>query len=102
LGIKFLHLTNIQIAGYRATKSLPWLLRFLSDIGKFNQLEDIKLEVGIPDYEEGLVDWSDWKEVDYVLAGPHFKSLRSMTMTVFIGKYSSFQQASGTLRFLVT
>jgi hypothetical protein len=46
-------------------EQLPWFLRFLSDIGKFNQIEEITLEVGIP----GYVKWSGWEEIDSILAG---------------------------------
>ncbi|KIM91592.1 hypothetical protein PILCRDRAFT_810871 [Piloderma croceum F 1598] len=80
-GIKFHYLTDIiRTKSRQVTEPLPWLLRFLSNIGKFNQIEEIKLEVEIPDCDDGPVEWSDWEEVDCLLAGAHFESLRKLNI----------------------
>jgi len=52
----------------------------LSNISKFNQIEEINLKVTIPD---GPMEWSDWEEVDSILAGAHFESLRKLNIELW-------------------
>jgi hypothetical protein len=79
-GIKFLYLTRIIKCDHAEQ---PWLLRFLSNIGKSNRIEEINLEVDIPDCHVGPVEWSDWEEVDSILAGAHFESLRKLDIVLW-------------------
>jgi hypothetical protein len=79
-GIKFLYLTRIKKCK-RATEQ-PWLLRFLSNIGKSNRIEEINLEIDILNCHVGPVEWSDWEEVDSILAGAHFESLRKLDIVL--------------------
>lgn len=65
--------------------SLPWLLRFLSNIKKSNRLEEIKLEMGIPGCDEGPVDWSAWEELDCLLARAHFEFLKKVDIELWRG-----------------
>jgi hypothetical protein len=97
MGIKFLHLTNI----IRSANPIPWLLGFFSNIGESNRLEEIKLEVHIPDGRSVLLDWSDWEEVDHVLAGAHFESLRKLDIELLPMGNSSPDSFDRTCRDLV-
>jgi hypothetical protein len=62
---------------------MPWLLTFLSTIGKSNHLEEIKLEVEIFGYPTLPVDWSAWGAVDSTLVGAHFQCLRKIDIVVW-------------------
>jgi hypothetical protein len=65
--IKFLHLTDVSLD---SGGPLPGLLCFLSNIGKSNRVEEIKLEVDVLGCgDDGPMDWSAWEEVDCILAG---------------------------------
>jgi hypothetical protein len=82
--IKSLHITDIQMlsplsGNHKDTEELRWLKHFLSDVGESCRLEEIKLEVDISNHaEDRIMDWSPWEEVDRILVGMNFKSLRKV------------------------
>ena len=82
--IKSLYLNSIAIAK-GPVDPLSWLLHFLSTINVSNRVEEIKLEVDIPGWDEEPVDWSAWKSVDAVLAGPQFKFLQKLDIKLWAG-----------------
>jgi len=47
--------------------------QFLSSIGRSSRLEEVKLDVKIPDSQYGQVSWPGRKKIDCILTGPHFK-----------------------------
>jgi len=80
--VKFLHLENIQLRGVETMDSMPWLLRFLSNTRKSNHIEEVEIEVDIPGYHRGLVDWSAWGEVDNMLVA-HFEFLQKVDIRIW-------------------
>src|SRR5258705_617305 len=60
--IKSVHLTNIHVGAKPGAEmaDLKWLMHFLSDIGEYSRVEEIKLDADILD---DTVDWSPWEGV---------------------------------------
>jgi hypothetical protein len=88
--IKSLHITNIQAqspfteGSLKDTEELRWLKHFLSDVGELCRLEEIKLEVNVSNSDKDrIIDWSPWEDVDRILVGTNFKSLRQVGIELY-------------------
>jgi hypothetical protein len=60
--------------------SLLGLIRFFSSFAESSRLEKIELELEVANalFINGSLDWSLWKGVDQLLAGPRFKCLQEV------------------------
>lgn len=88
--IKFLHITNIRVlspftgGSCKDTEELTWLKHFLSDVGESCRLERIELEVNVSNRDKDrIIDWSPWEDVDRILVGTNFKSLRNVSIELY-------------------
>jgi hypothetical protein len=79
--IKSVHFTNIRVGNRSVVymADLRWLMHFLSDIGQSCQVEEIMLDVYFLD---NTPDWSHWEEVDCILTGINFGSLRGVGVQI--------------------